>query len=154
MTAFVDMNDHFKTALAQDLLGMVVGRYDGYGTYRAIFDHATDASLIVKVENQSQSFSNVNEWNVWQAVKETKLARWFAPCVDISPRGIVLIARRCKPIPREMLPDKVPAFFTDLKVENWGLYEGRPVCLDYGCHLMLERGMTTKLRAARWTDHG
>lgn len=151
MSAFVDMQDHFKTALALDVLGMVVGRYDGYGTYRAIFDHANDASLIVKVENQSQCFSNVAEWQVWESVRDTKLARWFAPCVEISPRGIVLIAKRCKPITREQLPDKVPAFFTDLKVENWGLYEGRPVCLDYGCHLMLEHGMTSKLRTARWT---
>lgn len=154
MTAYVDFDQHFKTGLARDLAGMILGDYDGHGTYRSIFHHASDPSLIVKVENGRQSFSNVHEWEIWKAVRDTKLAQWFAPCVDISPAGMVLIMRKCEPSNVRSLPDKVPAFFTDLKAENWGFYEGRPVCFDYGNHLMLERGMTTKMRKARWTAHG
>jgi hypothetical protein len=149
-SAYVAFDDHFKTILARDLAGMLLGDYDGHGTYRSIFHHATDPTLIVKVENKTGSFSNVQEWDVWQRVKLTKLARWFAPCVQISGAGTVLIQRKCELVTARQLPKKVPAFFTDLKAENWGLLNGRAVCFDYGCNLLMERGMTERLRIARW----
>lgn len=154
MSAYVDRDDHFKSVLARDVAGMVLGDYRGTGTYRCIFDHASDPELIVKVENGHQCFCNVREWDVWERVKETALAKWFAPVVAISSSGVVLVMKRCAEVPVQLLPEHVPAFFTDLKAENWGLYEGRPVCLDYGNHLLIEYGMTKRMRRARWEDHG
>lgn len=151
MSARVEFDDHFRTVLARDLAHMTLGDELGYGTSRAIFSHATRDDLIVKLETDSGSFSNVREADVWDAVKDTELAKWFAPVVEISPAGLVLLMKKCRVAIPEALPDKVPAFFTDLKAENWGIYEGRPVCLDYGLHLMLELGMTKRMRKARWT---
>lgn len=151
MSAYVDFDEHFHTVLARDTASMILGPQRGHGTHRAIFDHATDPGLIVKVETGSGDFNNVREWDAWQAVKDTDFATWFAPVVEISPAGLLLVMKRCTPATIESLPDKVPAFFTDLKAENWGFYEGRPVCLDYGLHLLLENGLTKRMRKARWT---
>lgn len=151
MAAFINYHEHFPTILARDLSGMILGESEGAGTYRHVFSHARDKNLIVKVENGVCSFSNVREWDVWNAVKDTALAKWFVPCVTISGAGTVLIMKRAKPIPRAKLPAKVPAFFTDLKPENWGLYQGRPVCVDYGNQLLLEEGMTKRMRKVDWT---
>ena len=57
----------------------------------------------------------------------------------------------CEPIAAIALPAEVPAFFTDLKPGNWGIYNKHPVALDYGKHMMLERGMTSRMRKADWT---
>lgn len=150
MAAFINYHEHFPTTLARDLSGMIPGESEGAGTFRHVFSHATDKNLIVKVENGHQSFSNIREWEVWNRVKDMDIAKWFVPCVQLSGAGTVLIMKRAKPIPRAKLPAKVPAFFTDLKHENWGLYHGRPVCVDYGNHLLLEEGMTKRMRKANW----
>ena len=151
MSAYINVDDHFRTGLARDLAFMVLGDYKGAGTYRALFDHATDPTLVVKVETGTRSFSNVHEYEIWKAVQGTPWEKWFAPVVDISPAGMVLVMKRCEVATARCLPDKVPAFFTDLKAENWGFLDGRPVCLDYGNHLLYERGMTTRMRKARWS---
>jgi hypothetical protein len=44
----------------------------------------------------------------------------------------------------------MPAFFTDLKRENFGLLLGRLVCHDYGVNLLMENGMTKRMRKANW----
>lgn len=154
MSGYVDLSEHFGSVLAKDLRGMLIGDPMGYGTFRHIFNHATDEGLVVKVENGAQSFHNVAEWHAWQSVKDTKFAKWFAPCMSISASGTILIMQRAQPATSKQLPRKVPAFFTDLKAENWGIIDGRPVCVDYGLHLLHEHGMTTRLRVARWDDHG
>lgn len=151
MPAWIQYHEHFPTSLARDLAGMVIGDSEGAGTFRHIYSHAHDKDLIVKIENGYRSFHNVTEWEVWKSIKSTDLAKWFAPCVEISGNGIVLIMKRAKPIPRAKLPARVPAFFTDLKAENWGWYKGHPVCVDYGLHLLHENGMTKRMRKANWT---
>jgi hypothetical protein len=49
------------------------------------------------------------------------------------------------------LPAEVPTFFTDLKLANWGSYKNHPVAVDYGKHLLLERGQSGRMRKADWT---
>lgn len=149
MAAFIEQHEHFPTILARDLFGMIAGTSLGAGTHRHIFNHATDPNLIVKIENGYQSFSNIHEWEVWNRIKDTNLAKWFVPCVALSGAGTVLIMKRAKPLTPKQVPKKVPAFFTDLKEENWGWYQGRPACLDYGNHLLLEKGMTSRMRRFR-----
>lgn len=58
--------------------------------------------------------------------------------------------QRAEPVSARDLPRKVPAFFTDLKAENWGRIDGRFVCVDYGLHLLHEHGMTSRMRSVRW----
>lgn len=154
MSGYIDLDTHFTTTLSKDVQGMLLGDAMGYGTFRHIYNHATDPDVVVKLENGAQSFHNVTEWQVWQSVKDTEFAKWFAPVKHISASGTVLIMQRAQPVTVKDLPKKVPAFFTDLKAENWGRIGNRFVCVDYGLHLLHEYGMTKRLRAARWTDHG
>lgn len=141
---------HFKTGLARDLAGMVLGDLHGFGSTRTIYTHATDPTLMVKVETDAGSYNNIMEWEAWKSVKDTEFAKWFAPCVEISPAGLVLTMKKCERVSARGLPRKVPAFFADLKAENWGWYEDRFVCLDYGLHLLHEYGMTKRMRVANW----
>lgn len=152
MNAYFDKDEHFHSVVAKDVAALVLGDCLGYGETRAIYEHALDKSLVVKVENGATNFCNISEWQIWQAVKDTEFAKWFAPVVSIGPAGSVLTMRKCEPARREELPDKVPAFFTDLKPENFGRLDGRIVCLDYGYHRFFEFGMTKRLRKADWDE--
>ncbi|MCR6656627.1 MAG: hypothetical protein NVV63_12635 [Opitutus sp.] len=138
-----------------DIVRMFVGQPLGSGCHRSVFAHGQDSSLVVKLESGCGTFANPQEWEVWQRVCDTAFARWFAPCLAISGCGAALIQRRTTPVPIETLEAElpsVPAFFTDLKVGNWGRLDGRLVCHDYGNHLLYERGMTTRMRKAKWWE--
>jgi hypothetical protein len=67
--------------------------------------------------------------------------------IRISPAGAVLIMQKADPIREAELPKKLPALFTDLKISNWGIINGRPVCIDYGWQRM---NTNTKLEKACW----
>lgn len=142
---------YFNTAVGRDLYGMVLGEKLGEGTAREVHSWLIDPRLVAKIETGYGSFQNVQEWEAWRSVEHTDHAQWFAPCVTISGSGVWLLQRRTKPCLDSQLPDRVPAFFSDLKVENWGMLKGRPVCHDYGLHLLHERGMTTRMRKAVWS---
>ena len=112
---------------------LFVGDEVGRGTFRIVYAHALDPTLVVKVEQRARSFSNVSEWDLWNEVADRpELARWFAPCVAISFSGSVLIQKRTEPIRR--MPAELPDFFADIKRPNFGRYKGRIVAHDYGNH--------------------
>jgi len=135
-------HDLFELLTGGDLLGRGISRH--------VFTYRLDDRLVIKFENED-SFQNTYEWQVWNHVKMTALSKWFAPVERISPCGRILIQRRTKPLENDRkLPSQIPAFFTDTKIENWGLLNGKPVCHDYGYHLMLEKGMNKRMRKAEW----
>jgi hypothetical protein len=74
----------------------------------------------------------------------------FQAFADCSPSGSVLLMKRTEPAPASMYPRRVPGFFADLKRENWGMYEGRMVCCDYGVSNLVSCGMTAGTSAAKW----
>jgi hypothetical protein len=142
-----------------ELFSLVCGKVLGEGVNRTVYEHALDPHLVIKLEHGAGNFSNVTEWQVWQAVEHTEHARWFAPCVGISPHGGVLVMRRTTPAARH--PEHIPSFFTDTKLRNYGVLTprdgekpGQFVCHDYGLHLMLEKGMTGRLVKAKWWNEG
>lgn len=149
-TGYVDTVSHFQSTLSKDVRDMLIGESIAYGAHRHVFNHASDATLVVKLEDIAKHFYNVNEWQAWERIRYTPFAKWFAPCVDISPCGTVLLMKKAKAVTAEELPKLVPAFFTDLKAENWGKLGKRFVCVDYGLHLLLEHGMTKRMRKANW----
>lgn len=118
---------------------------------REVFRFGPDENFAIKFENGNGHWQNVLEWEVWSRVKYTKLAKWFAPCHRISHNGRILIQAYAEPLAAIALPAEVPAFFTDMKPSNWGQIKGQPVAVDYGKTLMLERGMTSRMRKADWT---
>ena len=79
-------------------------------------------------------------------------AKWFAPCVDISPSGHFLIQKKCKPlIDIKCLPKNIPGFFTDVHWNNFGMLNGKFVCFDYqfignGVNIAMNTRMLNKLR--------
>lgn len=148
-----DVVDWFvQNTICRDFFGLIAGDELGRGIARRVHVFEPDPSLVLKFETPTHSFQNVQEWQVWDRIKDTKHARWFAPCVKISACGTVLLQKRAQPIAARKLPKRVPAFFTDMKSTNWGLIDDRAVSIDYGTHLLMEVGMTGRLRKADWSD--
>lgn len=62
--------------------------------------------------------------------------------------GRILLQHKASPIvDRSALPEQVPAFLSDLKPENFGMLDGRLVCLDYA---MTIPNPSTKLKKVDW----
>lgn len=133
----------------RELYRLMEGVELGRGVSRVVYANRLDPSTVIKVETRGQSYANIIEWETWQLHQYGPLARWLAPCVAISPSGGVLIQRRTDPIRRSELPSKIPAQFTDIKPENWGMLDGRPVCHDYG---IFPLGANMRLRKADWHE--
>lgn len=135
----------------EDFIAMICGEHIGGGQYRAVYEHKLDPELVVKIEAEG-TFCNVEEWRIWSEVRSIpQAARWFAPCEAISPGGTILIQRRTTPVQLKRLPERIPYFFTDLKVGNWGRIGRRVVCHDYACHLLpINAGRMKK--AEWWTE--
>ncbi|MDF0750302.1 hypothetical protein NLU14_08670 [Marinobacter sp. 71-i] len=139
-------------AIAYDLFQLLTDRGEllGNGVSRHVYPYGLDSRMVIKFE-QEENFQNTAEWNVWNHVKYMDIAKWFAPVEFISPCGRILIQRRTQPFKTDtQLPKSVPAFFTDTKVDNWGMLKGKAVCHDYGYHRLLEMGMTKRMRAPAW----
>lgn len=137
-----------NTTVHREAFWMLCDKLIGGGMSRQVFDSRVLLDSVIKVEEAAGCFQNVAEWQVWQHVQGTAFEKWFAPCEHISPSGTVLVM--AKTAPAHSFPDKMPAFLTDLKHGNFGMYEGRLVCHDYGMHLLFENGMTSRMRKAHW----
>lgn len=143
---------------SRDAFTLLCDELLGRGQGREVYAVPFDRTLVVKLETvgKVQKFQNAAEWIVWESVQhDTRLARWFAPCVSISYSGLWLLQRRTSPVTlaelRKELP-QVPASFTDLKVGNWGRLNGRIVCHDYGTAMTTQNGVTTRLKRAHWWE--
>lgn len=137
-------DENFSTGAQRDIWSVALGEWVGEGIGRRVWTLGTDRSKVIKVEDKSESFQNIIEWEVWRHVRDTKLAKWFAPCHMISSSGCILIQTKTFPI--KTLPRRVPAFFSDLKPENWGELDGRPVAHDYGYNKLLALGLTGRMK--------
>lgn len=126
-------------ATQSELNHLFVGSMIARGTYREVYELMHDASLVLKYEARPRCFNNAIEWEIWNEVKGAELARWLAPCIQISFSGSFLIQARTQPITE--MPDEVPDFLADLKLENFGLYEGRVVAHDYANNHLFSKGL-------------
>ena len=103
---------------------------------------------VVKIESVG-TFNNVLEYTLWQDLQYCpEVADWLAPCIGISPDGSMLMQRRAEPLPEDYkLPEYLPEFLTDTRRDNYGLLDGRFVCVDYAG---LIRHACTALRKVEW----
>lgn len=119
----------------KDAFNLLCGKLLGEGIHRKVFECSLRDDLVVKVEPETnwRYFANVLEMKFWNDHAEyKKVSDWLAPCEYISPDGRVLLQRKAIPIvDRSVLPSELPGFLSDLKPENFGLMDGRLVCLDY-----------------------
>lgn len=138
--------------VALDGLRLFAGKLLGVGAYREVYENLTDPGSVIKFDMQAGNFHNALEAHVWERVRWTRFSRWFAPVLGIAPWGSAMLMARTEPLTTAQKKrwTRVPFFFTDLKPANFGCYKGRLVCHDYGCNLLMEVGMTTRMQTVRW----
>ena len=82
-----------------DFIKLFCGKCIGNGCYRQVYEHKFDDSLVIKIEcADNKVFCNIREWTIWSELPENEMKRYFAPCIDISENGLILIQKRTKPI--------------------------------------------------------
>lgn len=139
-----------RAAVCEDALNLLCGNLIACGAHRKVFECKLRDDLVVKVEDdENRRFANVLEMEFWLAHQFYEpVAKWLAPTIKLSPDGRVLLQKRCSPLPADMrLPEKMPGFLTDLKVANFGMFEGRVVCLDYALTIA---NPSVRLRKVEW----
>jgi hypothetical protein len=141
-----------NSTIWKDTFWMLCDEQIGCGMSRIVYSSQILKDSVVKVEDSVCNFQNVIEWETWNRIKETDLAKWFAPCEWISPNGSVLVMKKTYPVPPDNLPEKMPVFFTDFKSTNYGMHNKHIVCHDYGTSLIFEYGMSRRLKKAKWWD--
>jgi len=136
--------------LSRDLFELVTGDRVGIGQYRTVYKSLLVPDEVLKFEYTAKSFSNVQEMDIWERIALTKFAKWFCPCVSISSCGTILIQKYARDVEDHEYPDEIPVFFTDVKKSNFGMYKGNFVCRDYGANLLIEKGLSNKLKKVIW----
>lgn len=114
---------------------LMLGKELGKGFSRRVYVNNLDKTQVIKYEDKGGHLhQNVMEWVAWTRAIDwyPDMARWLAPCFHLSDDGKYLIQARVTPVPIEKLPDRMPAWMNDFKIENFGRYKGRIVCCDYG----------------------
>lgn len=131
--------------IALGAMDLVIGEHIASGTYRDVYAHATNPDWVVKVQRDNGYFSNVLEFEIWSLIAESKKDRkWFAPIHYMSENGKVMIQQRIRPlVDNDVIPDKIPAYFTDIKRENFGFIGKQLVCCDYDYSLIRFICLTT-----------
>jgi hypothetical protein len=151
------MSDSIQNELLcnkDSILHLFVGKQIGSGASRRVYElnHREDA--VIKVEYTGRTFHNQTEWAIWQSVKDTALSDWFVKCLDIDSVGNVLLQAKTKPFEcnadfREALRRTrggvLPKFFDDIHYGNFGLYNDRVACHDYGYHKFFENAFHDSL---------
>jgi hypothetical protein len=134
-----------------DFQSMMIGKQLGRGIARKVYEFLPDPKYVIKIEDRSGSFQNIEEYRFWNEQRNYKpVAQWLAPIHSISPSGTILIQRRITPITKEQLPAKVPAWMTDMKLEHFGKLDGKIVICDYA---FTTRGLSTRLVRNRAIDY-
>ncbi len=149
MSSFVD---DLPASILRDWMNAACGKRIGNGIGRTVFVYDLNPQFVVKVEQSG--FQNVVESEIWNAVKDTPYAKWFAPVRHISGLGTMLLMDRTLPAPRRSYPSRMPVFLGDYKFSNYGLLRGRLVCHDYGSSIIASNGLSERMRKADWWDSG
>lgn len=146
---------NLEPVVLRDSCALFCGAMLGVGTARIVYEFLPDPTKVVKVETAAQSFQNAIEWVTWNQLRETRFEQYLAPCHSISPCGIAMVMSRVEPLPPEdddrLKGLRLPAFLTDFKRENYGIFEGRIVAADYGSNLSINHGaFASRLRRVKW----
>lgn len=139
-------------AIAKDALDLLCGKELGAGIHRKVFECRLRPDLVVKVEQEDtpwRSFANAQEMRFWcDYMHCPDVAKWLAPCEFMSPDGRLLLQRKVQPVPSDYkLPPRLPEFLTDIKRDNFGLLDGKLVCVDYA---MLVLNPSLKMQKVEW----
>lgn len=136
-----------------DFIELFCGERVGSGLDRTVYDCRVNPNVVVKVETTKRGFQNVFEWEMWDALRGTEMAKYLAPCVHISEAGICLLQKKVEPLSGRYKNVKIPNWLSDLKPDNFGVLDGRVVACDYGlAGEIIGRGVKgTRLVKPDWT---
>lgn len=137
-----------------DLQSLCFGEELGSGYSRKVFSFAPDPKMVIKYAPELPK-ENMIEYEIWQMVKHVKsIARWFAPVCSMSTCGIFLLMERIERPMKKDYPARVPAFFGDLKYDNFGIWRGKFVCCDYSGFVStsLSHKWSGQMKKAKWWD--
>lgn len=137
-------------AIYEDAFNMLCGDKIGEGISRIVYNCKIRQDLVAKVEFEDyRYFSNVIEAKFWWDNQYyEKISKWLAPVEFLSPDGRILLQRKATPIPDGYkLPNMLPEFLTDIKRSNFGILEGKLVCLDYALTI---KNSSVRLKKANW----
>ena len=138
------------SATFQDAFNLLCGKKLGSGIHRDVFECRLRPDLVVKVEIEEplRYFANVMEHNFYMNYCNDKnIVKWLAPIRFVSPDQRILLQDKVERISDDQLPKKLPAFLTDIKRENFGILNGRVVCVDYVTTIC---NPSTRLRNVHW----
>lgn len=123
------------------------------GASRIVYENLKDPTTVIKVHRYRRlPIDNITEWDVWWHIKETKMAKWLAPVVDIDNTGMILTQKKTSPLDHKNYPTQLPIWLTDRKYANFGIYEGHFVVHDYGLNLLYTYGISGKMTKAVWNS--
>ena len=120
--------------ISLEIFDCILGEFIGSGCSREVYQHPHRNNCVIKIERGGGSGDNFSEYNIWQSVKYTENAKWFAPCEWISENGMVLVQRKTKLLysrSSTKIPEKIPTFFTDIHSKNFGWIGNQLVAHDY-----------------------
>ena len=127
-----------STPVITDLITSLCGEHLGTGVFREVYDYNLDDKYVIKIEPENTN-CNIIEYMIWNEVKglinnSEWVKKWFAPVKWISPNGRILVMRKTIDCgeKKKPLPEKIPAFFWDVKLDNFGWIGNDFVCHDYG----------------------
>lgn len=128
-----------------------------HGASREVYVLKQDPSWVVKLEYKDDTFHNVKEWLIWDEVRFIPaIAKWLAPPLIINASGTVLVQKRVD-FGRKVkkYPARMPCFFMDLKIENYGWIGDQIVCVDYASIYFsscveIKKGELQQLKRAKW----
>jgi hypothetical protein len=140
----MDLASDLSPRLLAEFANFMCGRHLGSGMSRHVYDHPSDPTKVIKAETTAGRFQNVMEWEFWQAYKHAPaVARWLAPCHEISNSGAFLIMTKARDLDESEKPSHLPKFLTDHKLGNFGKIGKQIVCRDYG-FVISSAGLTMK----------
>lgn len=137
---------NYTPSVHRSIMWSMLGNKLGSGIHRDVYASRLSRDHVIKVEPNVGSFANVMEWEIWRMVEHHENAKWFAPVFGIDPFGTVLIQARTKRVTPSQFEKvkELPAFFWDVKPENFGWYKGRIVCHDYAITSLIATGVCSK----------
>jgi hypothetical protein len=122
-----------------------VGKLIGSGMSRKVYECTIDDTLVIKIEDKGFR-QNIIEYEIYNASAGFAPSKWLAPCVFISKCGRVLLQKKTIPVRKNEVPAKVPSWLTDFKLSNFGIYNGKFVCHDYGTTLITNYVFSNKMK--------
>ena len=119
---------------SEALSAVVLGKHLGSGAFRDVYECRLDDSIVIKIAKDHEgAFHNAKEWEYYWDISGIKgVGKWLCPVVMISNDNRILVMKRAYPVRKSEMPKSIPKFCTDIKIDNFGLYDGRVVMVDYG----------------------